>query len=203
MGTACVLCHRSDDNSNPFIGSSDGNTNAVPPVPQLGCTGCHNAAGLRRHHVANGGTCNSVCHTPQTPPAENVKPPYYGLTGYTKADNPCNTVAVANTNENWSIGDFIGLDNDGNNLYDLADFACGGAYLITGITREGDNVRVTWQTAGGRKEVVQAGGLVTGAFTNISAVISNAGVGINTTNIVEIGGGTNNPARFYRVRNSP
>ena len=54
--------------------------------------------------------------------AENVPPPYYGTVD-TKVKNPGNTVLVANTNENWSIGDFLGLDNDGNNLYDAADFA--------------------------------------------------------------------------------
>jgi hypothetical protein len=74
MGTACELCHRSDDNDNPFIGSSDGTANN----PGLGCNGCHDAAGLRRHHATTGADDCYQCHTPATPPAENVKPPYYG-----------------------------------------------------------------------------------------------------------------------------
>ena len=53
-----------------------------------------------------------------------MSPPYYG-TAYTKARNPGNTVLAANTNENWSVGDFLGTDNDGNNLYDLADYDIG------------------------------------------------------------------------------
>src|SRR6478736_101865 len=42
MGTACNLCHRDDDNDNPFIGSSNGTANN----PGLGCGGCHEPIGL-------------------------------------------------------------------------------------------------------------------------------------------------------------
>lgn len=40
-----------------------------------------------------------------------MKPPYYGTVN-TKAKDSSNTVQVANTNENWSAWDFMGLDND-------------------------------------------------------------------------------------------
>jgi hypothetical protein len=49
---------------------------------------------------------------------------------------------MAMTNENWSLGDFAGLDNDGNGLYNLADAACGGSGLRvspeTGLEARGD-----------------------------------------------------------------
>jgi len=192
MGTACNLCHRSDDNDNPYIGSSDGTVNN----PGLGCTGCHEATGLRKHHVINGGDCYD-CHDPATPPAENVNPPYYG-TADTKAKNPGNVVQVANTNENWSMGDFMGLDNDGNNLYDLADYAV-GPYQLLSATKEGNNLRVSWLTAGGRTNTVQAAGSVSGTFSDVSAAIRIPGVGLVTTNYLEIGGATN-LARFYRLK---
>lgn len=193
MGTACNLCHRDDDNDNPFIGSSKGTANN----PGLGCGGCHEPIGLRKHHVVTGTPECYDCHDPATPPAENVKPPYYGTVD-TKAKNPGNEVQVANTNENWSVGDFIGLDNDGNNLYDLADYAI-GPYRVLSTTREGNHMRITWLTAGGRTNQVQAASAINGPFTNLSANLRIPGVGLVTTNYLDLGGATN-PARFYRLR---
>jgi hypothetical protein len=69
-----------------------------------------------------------------TPVGEHVSPPYYG-TGDTNVDGPCNSVAQHNINENWTLEDFIGLDNDGDGLYDLNDPDCGGLPLCT----DGDN----------------------------------------------------------------
>lgn len=193
MGTDCNLCHRSDDNDNPFIGSSDGTANN----PGLGCGGCHEPVGLRKHHVVTGTIECYDCHTAATPPAETVKPPYYGTVD-TKAKNPGNTVLVANTNENWSVGDFLGLDNDGNNLYDLADYAV-GPYRLLSLNKEGNNMRVVWLTAGGRINTVQAAKTVSGSYSNVSSAITIPGVGLVTNNYVEIGGATNT-ARFYRMK---
>lgn len=203
MDTDCALCHRSDDNDNPFLGSSDG----IDTVPGLGCVGCHVGSGLRRHHATTGtpGCYSSTgCHgtVPETAPAENVIPPYYGKTPYTKANNPGNTVLAANTNENWSVGDFLGLDNDGNNLYDAADFAI-TPYRVLSIKTEGNNVRVTWQTAGGRKDAIQASGVVNGAYSNVSSTLTIPGIGVVTTNYLDVGTLTSRSKRFYRVTNVP
>ncbi len=196
MNTACNLCHTSGDNRNPYISSSDGTANN----PGLGCAGCHEGAGLRAHHAANGVALCSDCHAPEQPAPENVKPPYYG-TADTKANHPENLVPVANTNENWSVGDFIGLDNDGNNLYDAADFAC-GPYKILSVAPQGKDLRITWQTAGGRRDAIQASGSLNGAYTNATAPVTIPGVGIVTTNTLEIGGATNQ-TRFYRISYQP
>lgn len=194
MATACNLCHvSSTDRLNPFIGASAGTTTN----PGLGCSGCHVGEGLRAHHIANGETVCLDCHTDGPAPAENVKPPYYGTID-TKANNPGNTVQVANTNENWSVGDFVGLDNDGNNLYDLADYAI-GPYRLQSLIREGNDLRVTWQTAGGRVNTVQAAGAVSGSYSNVSSAIVIPGVGLVITNYLEVGGATN-VARFYRMK---
>ena len=139
MNSDCDLCHTSGDNRNPYIGSSNGASGEG-----LGCAGCHDGVGLRAHHAINNVVItNSVisgevtcytCHTNDvTPPAEGIDPPYYGVATDSNVDNSCNDVAAANTNENWTIGDFVGLDNDGDNLYDLADFDCGPPYHIVGI----------------------------------------------------------------------
>ena len=140
MGTACNLCHTSNDNDNPYIGSSNGTANN----PGLGCVGCHGrnedaghdslsaglGAGLRQHHTKAGVSCTG-CHSDSnpanyTPVGEHIFPPYYGTTD-TNADEPCNPVKQAKINENWTvetpqIGE--GLDNDGDGLYDTADPDC-------------------------------------------------------------------------------
>lgn len=193
MGTACNLCHFGSDRVPTFIGKSNGTSNNSG----LGCTGCHVSAGLRAHHVNNGVTECLDCHDAEVAPPENVKPPYYG-TPDTKANNPGNTVQVANTNENWSVGDFLGLDNDGNNLYDLADYAI-GPYRILSISPEGNNVRVTWLTAGGRTNTVQAAAAVSATYSDLGASVVIPGVGLVTTNFLDVGGATN-LARFYRMK---
>jgi hypothetical protein len=159
-------------------------------------------AGLRKHHNINGVTECYDCHdSSETSVPENVSPPYYGTVD-TRVQNPGNTVLAANTNENWSVGDFLGLDNDGNNLYDAADFAI-NPYRILGATKEGNNFRVTWQTAGGRKDTMLASGAVNGSYSNLSSTITIPGLGVVTTNYLDVGAVTNKPGKFYRVTNVP
>jgi len=197
MDTACNLCHRTGDDRNPYTYISDGTANNVG----LGCSGCHLGPGLRAHHAAHGFDFCYDCHNPlETVEPENVKPPYYGTVD-TKADHPENLVPVVNTNENWSIGDFLGLDNDGNGLYDAADFAC-GPYKILSATPEGNNVRITWQTAGGRRDAVQASASLGGPYTNLAPAVAITGIGVVTTNLLDIGGATDS-TRFYRINYQP
>jgi hypothetical protein len=122
MNTECDLCHTTGDNRNPYTGSSDG----TPSNTGLGCTGCHEATGLRLHHINNNETICSTCHTDGPPPPESQFPPYYGTVD-TNADEPCNDFdGTSKAGENWSVGDFLGLDNDGDNDYDMNDANCGG-----------------------------------------------------------------------------
>jgi hypothetical protein len=196
MGTSCGLCHRSDDGNNPFTGSSDG----VGAVAGVGCTGCHEPIGLRAHHIRHGIDCLG-CHDPGTPPAEGVNPPYYG-TAYTKAKNAANTVLAANTNENWSVGDFLGLDNDGDGLIDQADFDCGRPYKLFSVARVGNDLRISWETVGGRRDALQSSGNIASGYADATPAITIAGVGPVTTNYLQVGGATNN-MKFYRVRYAP
>lgn len=200
MGTQCELCHTSPDEFPVYIGSSDG----VGTVTGLGCSGCHVGSGLRKHHQAKGVTGCYVagCHTSASdnPPKENViSPPYYG-TAYTLVKNPANTVQVANTNENWSVGDLWGVDNDGNGLADQADYAI-GPFRILSTVQEGNDIRVTWQTAGGRTNTVQAASAVSGTYANLSSAVRRTNAGVFTTNYLEAGG-ANKAARFYRIKST-
>ncbi len=128
MDADCNLCHTSGDDDNPFVGSSDGTANN----PGVGCVGCHgrdyggdignSGVGLRAHHAVNGVTACALCHVsdPISLP-ESVQPIYYGTVD-TRVDDSCNS--APDHLENWSIGDTLGLDNDGDNLYDAADGDC-------------------------------------------------------------------------------
>jgi hypothetical protein len=72
-------------------------------------------------------------------------------------------VATANLNENWSTGDFLGLDNDGDNLYDTSDPDCQSA--IPGP--------MTVSPAGGLTSSGTAGGPFTPS--NLSYTLTNTG----------------------------
>lgn len=201
MKTECDLCH-TDIGDDPSLGSSYGTDDTLG----RGCAGCHVGAGLRAHHAANGvTTCYTAScheHSPEeTPPAENVNPPYYGSVD-TKADNACNDVLASKINENWSENDFLGLDNDGDNLYDLADFDCGPPYRIVGIEVLGNDIQINWETAGGRIDMLQAGPVLTTNFNDVGSAITNSGVGFVTNSTVEVGGATASN-RFYKIRYAP
>ena len=75
---------------------------------------------------------------------------------------------------------------------------------IVSLQKSGEDVVITWMTAGGNVDVVQAtgdanGSYTTNGFTNISPPILNPGSGGMTTNYVEVLGATNQPARYYRI----
>jgi PKD repeat protein len=106
-------------------------------------------------------------------------------------------------------------DPDGDGQNNLAEFLAGtnptnsaSGLRINSITAQGSDVRVTWATAGGETDVVQAtAGLPDGSystnFLDLSPVIIIPGSGDATTNYLDSGGATNIPARFYRVRLVP
>ena len=138
MDADCNLCH-TQIGDDPFIGSSAGTANNTG----YGCVGCHGrledagndgisaglGAGLRQHHNNTGITECAICHTDAnpinyTPVGEHVKPPYFG-TADTNADMSCNPILAGRTNENWTLTDFVGLDNDGDVFYDaVGDADC-------------------------------------------------------------------------------
>jgi hypothetical protein len=81
-------------------------------------------------------------------------------------------------------------------------------FRVTSINLEGSNVRVTWQTLGGETNILQAtnggpGGSYNTNFVDLPPQIIVAAVGLTTTNSIDVGGATNRPARYYRVRLVP
>jgi hypothetical protein len=75
--------------------------------------------------------------------------------------------------------------------------------MVSVVKTNAQDLRVDWTTVGGHSYVVQTNGnLKTGAFNDLSPVISAGGTGEGRTNYVHAGAATNR-ANFYRVRLGP
>ncbi len=127
----CNACHM--PNRFPvFTNSSTGGVGLQP----IGCAGCHGragdnvpaagySAGLRQHHARNQVAVCAECHddaapASYTPVKEDVKPPYYFTPDASHPRKPVDPCNPNGAGENITGGP-TGLDNDGNNAYDLAD----------------------------------------------------------------------------------
>lgn len=131
----CAVCHTSPSRLPVFLGSSNGGTG----LSAISCLGCHGrdegggtvtGAGLRQHHWNNGITvCGTAsCHPGDSDPAsftpvgEDVLPSYYATPDANhpnKPTDPCNPAGE----ENFAATP-IGLDNDGDDVYDQNDSDC-------------------------------------------------------------------------------
>jgi autotransporter-associated beta strand protein len=110
-------------------------------------------------------------------------------------------------------------DPDGDGLSNEAEFYAGSnptnsasALRITAVTVEGDNIRVNWATFGGHTNQVEyllplgAGGdyqSTNQLWGAVAPAVIVSGSGDVTTNVVDIGGATSAPSRYYRVRLLP
>jgi hypothetical protein len=78
-------------------------------------------------------------------------------------------------------------------------------FSITSITQQGNDLLLTWMMGPGQTNALQAtsgsadGSYTTNGFTDIFVVTNNVMPG-TITNFLDIGGATNRPARYYRVR---
>jgi hypothetical protein len=135
--TQCNTCHPLGGGTTPVLTYHSGAGGG------LGCAGCHGldygetspnsgepkatAYGLRQYHEIEEGitSCGLAggCHVPGSlghpnpfPPimAENVAPPYYGVNAPNLLD-PCSSDQEDMTVD---VGEFLGLDNDGDGLRD-------------------------------------------------------------------------------------
>jgi hypothetical protein len=147
LTSECDACHTGPQRSPTFLGSSDGGFG----LPALSCVGCHGraedgtgtgtegyGAGLRQHHFRTGTTCDAAgCHADSdpaafTPASEAILPPYYRTGDPNYPDmpsDPCNP--DPDFPEDYAATT-IGLDNDGDNVYDMADTDCSGVAATPG-----------------------------------------------------------------------
>jgi len=131
----CTACHSAGPRFPVLLSSS---ASAAPF--NASCLGCHgrvegssglSGRGLRQHHQGAGVTDCLACHADSDPTgfsvvAESVAPPLY-ITNASHPNlpkDPCNPPPLFP--ENFA-GTTLGLDNDGNLLYDAADPACAPA----------------------------------------------------------------------------
>ena len=101
-------------------------------------------------------------------------------------------------------------DPDGDGFSNLQEFLTGtsptnpaSAFRVTSILQTGTNIRVTWTGGAGKTNVLQIAPGVAGTYSNISPNIVLAGSGDSSTNYLDVGGATNAPGRYYRVRLVP
>jgi hypothetical protein len=149
----CETCHSPGGRSPVYIGASTGGIG----LPAISCSGCHGraddgtgvgsigyGAGLRQHHYVSGVTTCFTCHIDADPAefttvGEDFLPPYYSDSD---ADHPLIPEDPCNLSADGFLEDYaattLGLDNDGDGLYDEADIIdcpepSGSLMLSTGI----------------------------------------------------------------------
>jgi T5SS/PEP-CTERM-associated repeat protein len=104
-------------------------------------------------------------------------------------------------------------DNDGDGFSNLQEYLAGtdpnnsaSAFRITSISQTGNNVLVTWMMGSGKTNALQVtagagdGSYQTNSFANLFIVTNTVGT---LTNYLDVGGATNTPSRYYRVRLVP
>lgn len=98
-------------------------------------------------------------------------------------------------------------DPDGDGMSNLKEYLAGtdptdgtSVFSILGVDRQGIDLRITWATTPGKSYALQAADDLLSGFDDIFAVTNTTG---SVTNYLNIGGATNNPAHFYRVRLVP
>jgi hypothetical protein len=69
-------------------------------------------------------------------------------------------------------------------------------FQITSIQPSGQGARLSWQTIGGRTNIVQSSDAIDGIFTNLSPPMIIQGSGNVVTNYIDP---TDDPVRFYRI----
>jgi PKD repeat protein len=175
----------------------------------------------------NGSTTNFAA---STNPSQTYTAGTYTVTltvsgpGGNNTDTQASYITVLTAFQSWQVQYFGSTTNpaaaatadpDGDGQNNLAEFLSGtdptnnsSVLRITSVTAQGSDVLVTWTTAGGYTNVVQeTAGLPDGSyatnFLDLSPLIVISGNGDAITNYLDIGGATNIPARYYRIRLQP
>jgi BACON domain-containing protein len=88
------------------------------------------------------------------------------------------------------------------NFADVYNWISAGPFVITSITRSGNNVALVWNTQSGTNVVqVSKGSGVSGnyATNNFTDLFTNIVSTVGTATFTDVGGATNKPARYYRI----
>ncbi len=98
-------------------------------------------------------------------------------------------------------------DDDGDGQPNIKEILAGtdpqnatSVFRITGLTREGNNLRVIWTMGAGKTNALQRSSDVAGGYGDIFTVTNSVGA---VTNYLDVGAVTNWTSSFYRVRLVP
>jgi hypothetical protein len=102
-------------------------------------------------------------------------------------------------------------DFDGDGQSNEAEFMAGtnptngaSAFRIIQIAPRGADMLLTWTAVGGKKYAVQTtAGSYTNNFMEFEPIFIAPGSGESLFSVIHLGGATNGPGRFYRVRLVP
>jgi cysteine-rich repeat protein len=153
LNSDCNTCHLSGPRFPVLLGSSLGGALLDP----ISCSGCHGraedgmgtgsegyGAGLRQHHWRAGETSCLDCHVDAdpggfTPVGEDILPPYYSNSDPIHPlipSDPCNPEADGFPEDYAATT--LGLDNDGDSLWDTDDPDCQQAVCGDGVVDPGE-----------------------------------------------------------------
>jgi hypothetical protein len=110
--------------------------------------------------------------------------------------------ADGNAGTIWNF-DNLSIFYQGDSPFGAVDPTNSTAFRITVVGCESNDIRITWATVGGKTNFVQATSDLASNFTDISSAIAITGVGLTSTNYLDVGVLTNFPSRFYRIRLVP
>jgi len=102
-------------------------------------------------------------------------------------------------------------DTDGDGMSNLQEYQAGtdptnnaSVFRIAEITPDDDDMLLTWTAVGGKRYVLQTTTGFTGSLSNdfvdLNPAVVATGTGETEVTVLHLGGATNAPARFYRVR---
>jgi hypothetical protein len=134
------------------------------------------------------------------PATYNTTQEAYGVMAYPGAMR----LLIGLGGEVWFTGDHYGEDGTQLNAENVNPPPPPGVFSITNVTVQGNNNLLTWRTIGGETNVVQAtvgnSGDYSNNFADISPNIIGSGGDLTNASYTDIGGATNFPALYYRVR---
>jgi PKD repeat protein len=163
-------------------------------------------------------TTNSVSHV-YAAGVYNVSLIASGPAGVSTNTQP-NYITALNAFQIWQLQYFgstsgtaaSNADPDGDGQNNMAEFLSGtdptngvSALQITSVSQQGSDVFVTWTMGNGKTNALQfsagvAGGGYSTNFADLFIATNTVG---SATNFLDVGGATNSPSRYYRVRLVP
>jgi glucosylceramidase len=163
--------------------------------PVSGASGLHDLYAIFRGGPGGLGNLNWLQFSGALPPAtyQQWQLLYFGCTNCPQAQAGADPLGK-------------GISNTNQFLLGLNPTNPASVFRVITVTPRGTNVIITWKTAGVRTNVVQAragGDYATNGFADISGPIIINVSGDSVTNFSDMGGATNSPARYYRVRLMP